>query len=67
VTAPEPKWPAPPRCKCSHSRSTHGGGERQCYSAACGCGSYRPKEPAIPARFDERYDPSPEPIDRSIK
>ena len=31
--------------------------------------SYRPDEDerAIPARFDERYDPSPEPIDRSIQ
>jgi hypothetical protein len=56
-----------PRCLCGHARSQHTAGKSQCWSAVCGCGSFREPEPAIPARFDERYDPSPEPIDRRIK
>jgi hypothetical protein len=49
---------------CSHVK--HDG---ICWSRACGCREYRPDDAgkAIPARFDERYDPSPEPIDRSIQ
>jgi hypothetical protein len=71
-------WPpAPvadiPRCRCSHLKRQHGTDRRDkatCFgSAQCACTTYRPQAdpPAIPARFDERYDPSPEPIDRSIQ
>jgi len=31
------------RCLCSHAKSQHGRGEKQCYMAACGCGSFRVK------------------------
>lgn len=37
-------------------------------SSACGCCcAEHDQPPPIPARFDERYDPSPESIDRSIQ
>lgn len=37
----------PPRCKCSHVRDFHGSdrsGRAMCFSAACGCATYRPQE-----------------------
>lgn len=40
---------AAPRCRCSHPQSHHGRSNHSthatgCYSAACGCTTYRPKE-----------------------
>lgn len=76
-------WPCLPwrdahTCKCSHVEALHHAtrhGQVMCAPAACGCGEYRPavatamrRHPSgIPARFDERYDPSPEPIDRKTR
>ncbi len=56
-------------CRCSHARRAHTDTGGDCQSAACGCRLYRPvEEPTgIPARLDERYDPSPEPIDRKTR
>jgi len=57
---------SPPRCRCSHGPSHHTAGLGKCHIFVCACATYR--DPAgIPARLDERYDPSPEPIDRSIQ
>jgi hypothetical protein len=68
-------------CLCGHPRTDHGRDRKDrshCYgSTVCACTEYRapgvdaamkrhPAGKALPARFDERYDPSPEPIDRSI-
>ena len=42
---PEPQPVADkPRCLCSHAKTNHTRGEGQCWSAACGCSTYRQKE-----------------------
>jgi hypothetical protein len=52
-------------CKCP--RNAHTAGKGQCWTAGCECRLFTdPARMAIPARFDERYDPSPEPIVRRI-
>jgi len=57
------------RCACSHIRMNHSRNGGQCWQRPCGCREFRPvDEPEpIPARLDDRYDRSPDPIDRSIK
>lgn len=59
---PTPK----PVCRCSHSHGLHLYGSGRCHQTACGCGFFR-KPDSIRRRMDEdRYDPSPYGIDRSI-
>jgi hypothetical protein len=62
----------PVRC-CSHDVPHYRdrSGRLTCGVAMCGCRGdairRHPSGKATPARFDERYDPSPEPIDRRTR
>ncbi len=60
---------APLPCKCSHAGVLHTRQDGQCWIAACGCATYRPDDGADVRRLMdmERYDPSPDPIDRRIQ
>jgi hypothetical protein len=40
---------AGPPCKCSHAESRHSTTTGYCWSAACGCRVYRPREEKAPA------------------
>jgi len=55
-----------PRCACGHVGFRHLADHGCCQARYCHCVRFHADEP-IPARFDERYDPSPYPIDRSIQ
>jgi hypothetical protein len=53
--------------KCAHVAVMHHEGAGSCTWPHCSCRQFvDPARMAIPARFDERYDPSPEPIVRRI-